>query len=117
MSINSSNNTSLSAQSDLEKSSSVVDKDSEMSPPSSKLLDTQVKTPRRYKPRRSFDLAYKQKILAAYEACPDASSRGELLRREGLYHSVIRSWRSQQAAGKLKKNNRNKQLIASFRIR
>lgn len=68
--------------------------------------EIQVKSPRNYRPRRSFDSAYKEKILAAYEACLDSNSRGELLRREGLYYSVIGSWKSQQAAGKLKRNHR-----------
>lgn len=54
-------------------------------------------------PRRSFSTAYKVKILAAYESCTNALSRGELLRKEGLYMSRISSWRKQRDAGRLGK--------------
>ena len=54
-------------------------------------------------PRRSFSTVYKVKILAAYEACTNALSRGELLRKEGLYMSRISSWRKQRDAGRLGK--------------
>lgn len=51
--------------------------------------DPQVKATRHYTPRRAYDPAYKTRILAAYDACKTASARGELLRKEGLYHSRI----------------------------
>ena len=38
--------------------------------------------------RRTFTAAYKQEILAAYEAAPDGE-KGAILRREGLYSSRI----------------------------
>jgi transposase-like protein len=63
--------------------------------------DPQVKTTRHYTPRRAYDPAYKARILAAYDSCTTASARGELLRKEGLYHSRVSSWRHEQAAGKL----------------
>ena len=46
-------------------------------------------------PRRKFTKPYKLKILTAYDACSNASERGALLRREGIYHARISSWRKQ----------------------
>jgi transposase-like protein len=52
--------------------------------------------------RRSFTAAYKARILAEYDALPDGSpQRGELMRRERLYHSHIEHWRVQQEKGTL----------------
>lgn len=48
--------------------------------------------------RRTFTAAYKKKIVAEYEAAGHGE-RGALLRREGLYSSVIGKWREQSAAG------------------
>jgi transposase-like protein len=45
--------------------------------------------------RRKFTKAYKLKILTAYDACGNALERGALLRREGIYHARISSWRKQ----------------------
>ena len=63
-------------------------------------VDPQVKPKKQYAPRRLFDTAYKTRILAAYAACSDATARGALLRREGLYYARIAAWRHQQANGK-----------------
>lgn len=52
--------------------------------------------------RRTFTAAYKARILAAYDALPDGSpGRGELLRRERLYHSHLEHWRGQREKGTL----------------
>jgi transposase len=52
--------------------------------------------------RRTFTAAYKARILAEYDALPDGSpGRGELMRRERLYHSHIEHWRLQQENGTL----------------
>jgi transposase len=52
--------------------------------------------------RRTFTAAYKARILAAFDALPEGSpERGELLRRERLYHSHLEHWRSQQQKGTL----------------
>ena len=52
--------------------------------------------------RRTFTAAYKARILAEYDALPEGSpGRGELMRRERLYHSHIEHWRRQQEAGTL----------------
>jgi transposase len=52
--------------------------------------------------RRTFTAAYKARILAEYDALPDGSpQRGELMRRERLYHSHIEHWRVQREKGTL----------------
>ena len=52
--------------------------------------------------RRMFTAAYKARILAAFDALPEGSpERGELLRRERLYHSHLEHWRGQQQKGTL----------------
>jgi len=71
--------------------------------------DPQVKLKRPYTPKRTYSVAYKQRMLAAYDACRNAQERGELLRREGLYHSRICAWRKQQAAGKFNVTKGGKQ--------
>ena len=50
--------------------------------------------------RRTFTAQYKQEILAAYDAAPD-SEKGAILRREGLYSSLISEWRRARDAGAL----------------
>jgi transposase len=50
--------------------------------------------------RRTFTAAYKQEILAAYDAAPDGE-KGAILRREGLYSSLISEWRRARDAGAL----------------
>lgn len=44
---------------------------------------------------RSYTAAYKAKILDEYEAL-DKAGKGSLLRREGLYTSLIAAWKSQR---------------------
>jgi transposase len=52
--------------------------------------------------RRTFTAAYKARILAEYDALADGSpARGEMMRRERLYHSHIEGWRTQQENGTL----------------
>lgn len=63
--------------------------------------DPQVKVPRKYRPRRSYDVAYKLRILSAYDACDSAAQRGELLRKEGLYYSCVLAWKKQQENAQL----------------
>ena len=48
--------------------------------------------------RRRFSAAYKAKILAQYEALA-VGEKGALLRREGLYSSLISEWRRQAGEG------------------
>ena len=42
--------------------------------------------------RRTFTAQYKQEVLAAYEAAAPGE-KGAILRREGLYSSLITEWR------------------------
>ena len=48
--------------------------------------------------RRRYSASYKAEILAEYEAA-DREGRGALLRREGLYTSLISAWRDQRDRG------------------
>jgi transposase len=48
--------------------------------------------------RRTFTAQYKQDVLAAYEAAANGE-KGAILRREGLYSSLITEWRRARDAG------------------
>lgn len=50
--------------------------------------------------RRSYSAKYKAQVLAEYEAA-GRGERGALLRREGLYSSLISEWRKQRDKGAL----------------
>ena len=50
--------------------------------------------------QRRYSAAYKFKFLTAYEAL-DRAGKGALLRREGLYSSLISEWRKQRDQGAL----------------
>jgi transposase len=52
--------------------------------------------------RRVFTPEYKLSILAEYDGCSESGERGALLRREGLYSSLITDWRRQHRQGLLK---------------
>jgi len=52
--------------------------------------------------RRSFSAEYKLAILAEYDSCSETGERGAILRREGLYSSLIADWRRQHRQGLLK---------------
>ena len=52
--------------------------------------------------RRSFSPEYKLTILAEYDRCSEAGEKGAILRREGLYSSLITDWRRQHRQGLLK---------------
>ena len=45
--------------------------------------------------RRRFTEEYKRRIAIEAEACTQPGEIGALLRREGLYSSVVRAWRRQ----------------------
>jgi|SRR5947207_171383 len=47
---------------------------------------------------RTYSAAYKARILAEYESL-DKAGKGALLRREGLYTSLISAWRLQRDQG------------------
>ena len=50
--------------------------------------------------RRSYSAKYKAAILAEYDGL-DRDGRGALMRREGLYSSLISEWRKQRDKGAL----------------
>jgi len=51
--------------------------------------------------RRRFGAGYKLRILREVEACSQPGEVGALLRREGLYSSLLSDWRRQRDAGML----------------
>jgi transposase len=52
--------------------------------------------------RRIFSAEFKLAILAEYDACSETGEKGAILRREGLYSSIITDWRRQHRQGLLK---------------
>ena len=52
--------------------------------------------------RRVFSPEYKLAILAEYDAASETGEKGAILRREGLYSSIITDWRRQHRQGLLK---------------
>ena len=52
--------------------------------------------------RRTFTAAYKSRIVTEADACARPGEVGALLRREGLYSSLLADWRRQYRAGALK---------------
>jgi transposase-like protein len=51
--------------------------------------------------RRKYSAEYKLRILREVEACKSPEEVGALLRREGLYSSLLSKWREQREAGSL----------------
>lgn len=51
--------------------------------------------------RRVFSADYKLTVLAEYDRCSEQGEKGALLRREGLYSSIITDWRRQHREGSL----------------
>lgn len=52
-------------------------------------------------PRRSYPPRYKLEILAEIDAAQGRGAVGEILRREGLYSSLVSEWRKQRDRGAL----------------
>ena len=52
--------------------------------------------------RRRFSAAYRLRILKEADACKKPGEVGALLRREGLYSSLLANWRRQREAGALR---------------
>jgi transposase len=50
---------------------------------------------------RSFQASYKREILAEIDAATEKGQVGQILRREGLYSSLISEWRRQRDRGAL----------------
>jgi len=51
--------------------------------------------------RQSYPAKYKLKVLAELDAADSKSERGAIMRREGLYSSLISAWREQRDQGAL----------------
>ncbi|WNZ59067.1 IS3 family transposase [Myxococcus sp. MxC21-1] len=51
--------------------------------------------------RRGFTAEYKLRVLAEADRCTQPGEVGALLRREGLYSSLLSAWRRQREAGEL----------------
>lgn len=49
--------------------------------------------------RRRFSAKYKLRVLEMADACTEPGSLGALLRREGLYHSNLTTWRLRRDKG------------------
>lgn len=64
-----------------------------------RVADPDPEVPERAK-RRSYSARYKLEVLAEYEGL-DRDAKGSLLRREGLYTSLISEWRKQRDRGAL----------------
>ena len=60
--------------------------------------------------RRQFSRAYKLRILAEVAQC-QRGEVGALLRREGLYSSMLSKWRQQRVAGKLGQPSGSKEQV------
>jgi transposase len=71
-----------------------------MSPPPDPEVPEVPEVFERPRPPRSYPAAYKLRILAEYEQL-DKAGKGALLRREGLYTSLISEWRKQRDKGAL----------------
>ena len=52
-------------------------------------------------PRRSFNTAYKIRILAEYDACSNQLAHGELLRKEGRIHQEFLPGKRSESLGNL----------------
>ena len=65
--------------------------------------------------RRQFPAAYKLKILRELDACAEDGAIGQVLRREGLYSSVITNWRRQRQRGELDGLGRKSQIEKAVR--
>jgi transposase len=62
------------------------------------LTDPDPEVPERARGPRRYSAKYKAKILGEYETL-DKAGKGALLRREGLYSSLITAWREQRDRG------------------
>ena len=58
--------------------------------------------------RRRFTAAYKLRILEQVDGCSDPGGVGRILRREGLYSSLLASWRQARREGALESLDRKR---------
>ena len=64
------------------------------------MIDPDPEVPERARGPRRYSAKYKARILGEYEML-DKAAKGALLRREGLYSSLITAWREQRDRGAL----------------
>jgi transposase len=64
------------------------------------MTDPDPEVPERARGPRRYSAKYKARILGEYETL-DKAGKGALLRREGLYSSLITTWREQRDRGAL----------------
>jgi transposase len=65
---------------------------------------TQVKANKASTVRRKFSMADKKRLISEFDRCPDPLSRGEFLRKEGLYYASITKWKKQVQTGVLNRS-------------
>ena len=69
--------------------------------------------------RRRFTAEYKRRIAREAEQCDQPGEIGALLRREGLYSSVLAKWRRQlreESLSRSKKSNKNGKLTPAQQL-
>jgi transposase-like protein len=69
-----------------------------MPKPQGKATEVVAKPENDRRQRRRFSAAEKQRILEQADACTERGQLGELLRREGIYASLLAHWRARRAA-------------------
>ena len=62
---------------------------------------TQVKATKTSTVRSQFSMVDKKRLISEFDRCPDPLSRGEFLRKEGLYYASITKWKKQVQTGVL----------------
>jgi len=67
--------------------------------------------------RRRFTTKYKLEILRKADACSKPGEVGALLRREGLYSSLLATWRRQRQEGLTPKKRGRKALAVDPRVK
>ena len=66
--------------------------------------------------RRSFTPEYKLAVLAEYDRCTEPGEKGAILRREGLYSSLITDWRRQHRQGLRRENERLMDALSKAQV-
>jgi transposase len=61
--------------------------------------------------RRRFTKAYKRDILEQIAACTKDGEVGQILRREGLYSSIVSTWRQKDKQGRLDAKASTKRVV------
>lgn len=82
--------------------------------PFSHNANPQVKGTKQKALRRKFTVPDKRKFLAAYDALDNPGSRGEFLRKNGLYSASITKWRKQLSDKQLSRVNTKSSKLESI---